>query len=126
MTNQTWLAQMDQKTPNGYQCDKEPGYYEEKDGWKVVTALSKIQVKNEKTGDTAEYSPHLYQSSMHPEQMQIRTLTVGCRGEEVYIEAPYDKKMLHPEETIVGVEPYLPEIIKPDCLHCCNCGRCSY
>ena len=22
------------------------------------------------------------------------------------------KKMLHPEETIVGVEPYLPEIIK--------------
>ena len=54
MTNQTWLARVDQKTPNGYECDKEPGYYEEKDGWKVVTALSKIQVKNEKTGDTAE------------------------------------------------------------------------
>ena len=35
MTNQTWLARVDQKTPNGYECDKEPGYYEEKDGWKV-------------------------------------------------------------------------------------------
>lgn len=102
MTNQTWLARVDQKTPNGYECDKEPGYYEEKDGWKVVTALSKIQVKNEKTGDTAEYSPHLYQSSMHPEQMQIRTLTVGCRGEEMYIEAPMIKKCSTRRKQLLG------------------------
>lgn len=58
MTNQTWLARVDQKTPNGYECDKEPGYYEEKDGWKVVTALSKIQVKMKKQG-TLQNTAHI-------------------------------------------------------------------
>ncbi|MBO5488599.1 MAG: hypothetical protein J5972_01695 [Eubacterium sp.] len=92
----------------------------------IVTAASQIVVGNWETGEEAVYSPKLYQSSMHPEQKTIRTMKLAWDHGMLQIITPYEKRKLLPEEQILRVEPFDPVIVKPDCLHCTNCGRCSY
>ncbi|MCR5691351.1 MAG: hypothetical protein K6G62_03945 [Eubacterium sp.] len=119
-----WWKEIDCKAPGDYPCDQEVGKKEEGDNCRIVTALSGIVLADEE-GEKG-YFPLLYQSSMNPDFKQVKTLTLTCQEGQWEVLAPYQEARKFRPEDVVRVEAYLPEIIKPDCLHCTNCGRCSY
>lgn len=127
---QRFLQQFDFQTPSGYPCDRKPECICTKDGriLRIVTASSQFRLTEKGTTDSAVWAPSLYQSSMHPEHMEIRTLLVEAQNDMLYVETRYDQLSIDLSNTDVKIEvsAWVPEIHKADCLHCENCGRCGW
>ena len=88
--------------------------------WSVCTISQSVKV-NDKV-----YSPVLYQSCMHPEQVTIYPLKVEQDGEKITFVTRYDKAEYNLKEKEIKAEfcMWYPKLKKKRCNPCQNCGRC--
>lgn len=124
---QQFLARLESRNPEEYPCLPAPGTVFDERGKRtgVVTAARQIRIKTE--GDWEVWSPILYQSCMNPKELRIYCLTAEDLGDgRVRLKTRYKEKIINPQETETEISPWIPQIHKSDCLHCTNCGKCSW
>lgn len=121
------LDQIDICTDIPYPCDQIPGKYKNSnpDSLTYITAGTRI-VLTSKEGTRTEWAPSLYQSCMHLDQKEIRTLRISLCNNKLSLQTRYDCCTINPKETKIELFPWTPSQKKANCLTCTNCGRCSW
>lgn len=124
---EAFLRKLDITKPP-YPCDHMPGRLYAEDGSLrgVVTASNEICLTDKESGNRMVFSPSLYQSSMHPDKKEIRTLTIEIDNGQCVLTTRYQVFRREPSGAVLSVREWIPKIPKADCRHCTNCGRCGW
>ena len=123
------LQEIAGRTEESYPCTPTPGIQFAPDGRisEVISKAGQIRIKKRGQSQWENWAPTLYQSCMNPEQFCIYCLMIKDMGN-----GKLGLKTLYKEETVdlraceTEVSPWIPQIHKSDCLHCTNCGKCSW
>lgn len=111
-----------------FEVDCEPGFVKNLNGIirKVISAKSRIVVKDSKAGEEKSFAPSVYQSCMEPDNVVIHTLQINDQGNGIFeIKTKYDSCRINILECDLTVFPWHASLQRMDCRHCENCGRCS-
>ena len=91
------------------------------------TTTKQLRITDTVTGENQVFSPSIYQSCMHPEEIKIYEMTVRKFSEtEIEIQTHYGTWNVSLEGKKVEISPWKGEIHKVDCKKCENCGRCGW
>ena len=107
------------EVPKKYQCScKESILKTDARHWKICTIGQSVKIKD------SIYTPVVYQSCMHPEQVIIYPLNVERNGEYIKCRDRYHAAEYNLKEINTEVLPWYPKLKQKRCNPCQNCGRC--
>lgn len=93
----------------------------------LSTTTKQLRITDEATGENQVFSPSIYQSCMHPENIQIYEMTLQIISEtEFQIKTHYGNWTVNLSGKSVEISDWKGEIHKVDCKKCENCGRCGW
>ncbi len=117
--------QIDITQDTKYPWDKAPGKVITEEGIHLITAKSQLRIG--KDGEHPEvWAPSLYQSSMNPDYIEIRTLEILIKGNHWKISTRYGSQIVDITKENIKITDWKAEIHKTDCRKCENCGRCGW
>ena len=103
-------------------CRTKTGIFEEEDGSvRIVTAEQQIEIGSE------IYAPVFYQNCMKPEEKTLIPLvvTLSADGKRARIQ-DINRETWWKSGEKARILPWKPQTGKKSCIHCTNCGRCSW
>lgn len=97
------------------------------DSTSASTTTKQLRITDTAAGKNQVFSPSIYQSCMHPEQIQIYPLDIQKISEsELKLETHYGTWIVNLSGKNVEISDWKGEIHKVDCKKCENCGRCGW
>lgn len=117
--------QIDITQDTKYPWDKVPGKEVTKEGMRLITAKSQLRIGRDEN-NLEVWAPSLYQSSMNPSNIEIRTLEILIQGNQWTISTRYGCRVVDITKDNIQIVDWKAEIRKTDCRKCENCGRCGW
>lgn len=93
----------------------------------LATQSRQLRVTDLEENENRIFSPIIYQSCMHPEDIHIYDLKVTKISDIKWmIETHYQTEVINPQKSHLQVADWEAKIHKVDCKKCENCGRCGW
>lgn len=93
----------------------------------LTTQSRQLRVTDLEENENRIFSPIIYQSCMHPEDIHIYDLKVTKISDIKWmIETHYQTEVINPQKSHLQVADWEAKIHKVDCKKCENCGRCGW
>lgn len=93
----------------------------------LATQSRQLRVTDLEKNENRIFSPIIYQSCMHPEDIHIYDLKVTKISDIKWmIETHYQTEVINPQKSHLQVADWEAKIHKVDCKKCENCGRCGW